>query len=77
MVIGSWPATPGLAERCNLSDLPVVAGAPLLGAVPQGVAALAPADFRRRAADWLAPALGGTWDAAAFTDRMSAGSTAT
>lgn len=55
--------------RCNLADLPDAAGAPLLGAVPHGVGTLAPADFRARAADWLCPALGGFWDANAFTAR--------
>ncbi|MET4925697.1 dethiobiotin synthase [Streptomyces sp. PSRA5] len=67
VVIGSWPAVPDLAARCNLADLPGVAGAPLLGAVPDGSGALAPALFRARAGDWLAPALGGGWDAARFT----------
>ncbi|GHJ39125.1 dethiobiotin synthase [Streptomyces sp. TS71-3] len=67
VVLGSWPREPGLAERCNLVDLPVAAGAPLLGALPEGAAALAPADFRARAAGWLAPVLGGRWDAARFT----------
>lgn len=38
LVIGSWPEAPGLAARCNLADLPLVADAPLLGAVPQGAA---------------------------------------
>lgn len=61
VVIGSWPAEPGLAERCNLDDLPAVAGAPLLGAVPAGAAALPPETFRTTAAQWLAPQLGGTW----------------
>ncbi|MGW7052435.1 dethiobiotin synthase [Streptomyces sp. NPDC054887] len=62
VVIGSWPGSPGLAERCNVADLPVAAGgAPLLGAVPEGAGALDPADFRRAATRWLAPALGGTW----------------
>ena len=35
LVIGSWPAEPDLAARCNLVDLPLVAGAPLLGALPE------------------------------------------
>ena len=61
VVIGSWPAEPDLAARCNLADLPRVAGAPLLGAVPAGAGALAPAAFRAGAAGWLAPALGGQW----------------
>lgn len=66
VVVGSWPDAPDLAARCNLADLPEAAGAPLLGAVPEGAGALAPAAFRRAAADWFAPALGGRWDASAF-----------
>ncbi|MCK8678569.1 dethiobiotin synthase [Streptomyces lichenis] len=66
VVVGSWPQRPGLAERCNVTDLPVVAGAPLLGAVPAGAGALAPAAFRAAAPGWLAPVLGGDWDAEAF-----------
>ncbi|MBQ0987413.1 ATP-dependent dethiobiotin synthetase BioD [Streptomyces sp. F63] len=69
VLVGSWPAEPGLAERCNLADLPTAAGAPLLGALPQGSGALPPAEFRARAGRWLAPALGGVWDAAGFTAR--------
>ncbi|MEU0396285.1 dethiobiotin synthase [Streptomyces sp. NPDC006208] len=67
VVVGSWPGEPDLAARCNLADLPDAAGAPLLGVVPQGAGSLAPADFRDRAAGWLAPRLGGTWDATVFT----------
>ncbi|MEU4685048.1 dethiobiotin synthase [Streptomyces xinghaiensis] len=69
VLLGSWPAEPGLAERCNLADLPAAAGAPLLGALPHGAGALPPAEFRARAGRWLAPALGGAWDAAEFTAR--------
>ncbi|MWA15400.1 dethiobiotin synthase [Streptomyces sp. BA2] len=69
VTIGNWPATPDLASRCNLADLPRAADAPLLGAVPQGAGSLARADFRARAHDWLAPQLGGRWDEAAFTTR--------
>ncbi|MEU9100528.1 dethiobiotin synthase [Streptomyces sp. NPDC048361] len=61
VVVGSWPAEPDLASRCNLVDLPESAGAPLLGTVPEGAGRLAPTDFRIRAARWLAPALGGVW----------------
>ncbi|MDX3565858.1 dethiobiotin synthase, partial [Streptomyces scabiei] len=39
VVIGSWPEVPDLASRCNLADLPVVAAAPLVGAVPAGASA--------------------------------------
>ncbi|MFE2600413.1 dethiobiotin synthase [Streptomyces sp. NPDC059396] len=66
VVVGSWPAAPGLAERCNLTDLPEAAGAPLLGAVPEGAGALEPGAFRARAAGWLAPRLDGDWDAGRF-----------
>lgn len=59
VVVGSMPAEPDLASRCNLADLPVVAGAPLLGAVPAGAGALEPADFRAGAGSWLAAELGG------------------
>ncbi|MFC7841131.1 dethiobiotin synthase [Streptomyces sp. NPDC001046] len=69
IVIGSWPAEPDLAARCNLADLPEVAGAPLLGAVPEGSGTLSPAVFRASAPGWLGPRLDGTWDAAAFETR--------
>ncbi|KAK1177709.1 dethiobiotin synthase [Streptomyces sp. NBS 14/10] len=67
VVIGSWPKAPDLADRCNLADLPEAAGAPLLGALPQGAAALQPADFRAAAPGWLAPELDGAWSAERFT----------
>jgi dethiobiotin synthetase len=69
IVIGSWPTAPDLASRCNLVDLPDVAGAPLLGSVPAGSGALSPAAFRAAAPHWLAPRLDGTWDAEAFQVR--------
>ncbi|WP_069772742.1 dethiobiotin synthase [Streptomyces sp. LUP30] len=69
VVIGSWPDSPDLASRCNVTDLPEVAGAPLLGALPAGSGALAPADFRVAARGWLAPRLDGTWEAEAFRNR--------
>lgn len=67
LVIGSWPASPDLASRCNLADLPEVSGLPLLGAVPQGSGALTPAGFRAAAPGWLAPPLYGDWSAEAFS----------
>ncbi|SOD88559.1 dethiobiotin synthase [Streptomyces sp. Ag109_G2-15] len=69
VVIGSWPDAPDLASRCNVMDLPEVAAAPLLGALPAGAGALPPADFRTTAPRWLAPRLYGTWDAEAFRIR--------
>ncbi|MFF3906013.1 dethiobiotin synthase [Streptomyces sp. NPDC001848] len=72
VVIGSWPKSPDLASRCNLADLPVVTEVPLLGALPAGAGSHAPAAFRAEAAGWLAPRLGGTWDAGTFTSRFAA-----
>lgn len=69
LVVGSWPATPDLASRCNLADLPRCAAAPLLGAVPQGAGTLTPANFRTGSGTWLGPELGGSWNTTAFTTR--------
>ncbi len=52
LVVGSWPAEPGLAERCNLTDLDRT-GVPMLGRVPEGAGSLAPERFRAAAASWL------------------------
>jgi len=60
-VIGDWPREPGLAELCNLDDLPDYLNAPLLGALPAGVGGFCPAEFLRVAQASLAPPLGGTW----------------
>jgi dethiobiotin synthetase len=72
VVVGSWPNDPDLASRCNLADLPLVAGAPLLGAVPAGAGRFGPADFRAASRSWLAPRLGGTWEADVFTAGQAA-----
>ncbi|MGW2049772.1 dethiobiotin synthase [Streptomyces sp. NPDC001858] len=73
VVIGGWPDSPDLASRCNVADLPEVAAAPLLGALPTGVGALPPADFRTAAPSWLAPRLDGTWEAEAFRGQALSG----
>ncbi|MEU2395318.1 dethiobiotin synthase [Streptomyces sp. NPDC007369] len=73
VVIGSWPADPDLACRCNLADLPSSSGLPLLGAVPEGSGALAPEEFRAAAPAWLDPSLGGTWSARSFLAAWPAG----
>ncbi|MGW2078155.1 dethiobiotin synthase [Streptomyces sp. NPDC001939] len=65
VVVGSWPAHPDLAARCNLVDFPEVSGTKLLGALPEGAGAHP--TFRASAPSWLAPELAGTWDAAAFS----------
>ena len=51
LVIGSWPAEPGLAERCNLEDLPRIA--PLLAVIPDGAGALDREAFRAAAPGWF------------------------
>jgi dethiobiotin synthetase len=53
VVVGAWPAEPGLAEEQNLLDLPRVTGVPLIGRVPEGAAALPVRAFRRGALDWV------------------------
>ena len=53
LVIGSWPAKPGLAESCNLDDLPRTSGVPLLAVLPEGAGRLDPAAFRAGALQWL------------------------
>ncbi len=59
MVIGVWPAKPDLAARCNLADLPVVAGLPLLGALPAGAGRLTAAEFLPVARHGLESGAGG------------------
>ena len=66
VVIGCWPAEPGLAELCNLEDLETLAGQPVAGILPAGVGGLPPAAFTEVAAAGLGPALGGTLDATGF-----------
>jgi dethiobiotin synthetase len=63
VVIGAWPAEPGLAERANLTDLAVIAGQPLAGAIAAGAARLNRAGFLTAARAGLGPALGGTFRA--------------
>ncbi|MFC4602080.1 dethiobiotin synthase [Rhodococcus kronopolitis] len=53
LVIGSWPAEPDLAARCNLDELAEVTGVPLLGRVPAGSGALTGADFVAAAPGWF------------------------
>jgi dethiobiotin synthetase len=60
-VIGSWPAQPDLAARCNMGDLPAVTRCRLLGAMQERAGALAPDEFASVAHHSLAPDLGGGW----------------
>lgn len=69
VVVGSWPAEPDLAARCNLIDLPISAATPLLGVIPDGAGRLGPAEFRVVAQRSLPSELGGNFDAAEFSAR--------
>ncbi|MGG5260999.1 dethiobiotin synthase [Phycicoccus avicenniae] len=53
VVVGSWPAEPGLAETENLHDLPRVTGAPLWGRIPEGAGALTAPEFTAAAPGWF------------------------
>jgi len=57
LVLGAWPADPGLAERCNLDDLPRVTGVPMAWVLPEGVGRLAPAGFAAGVRTWRLAAL--------------------
>jgi len=72
VVVGSWPAEPDLAARCNLDDLPVVAGAPLVGAIPAGAGTLSRPKFLDMAIHSLDPSLGGEFDASGFAAEHAA-----
>lgn len=66
VVIGSWPAEPDLAARCNVRDLETLAARPLLGTLPQGAGALDRSAFLEVAREGLAPQLGGAFDPRVF-----------
>ena len=54
LIIGAWPAHPGLAERCNLDDLQRIA--PLLAVIPDGAGSLGRQEFVAAAPGWFSPA---------------------
>lgn len=65
IVIGSWPAEPDLAMRCNLFDLGAMAPKrALAGVLPAGMSTMR--DFGKQARAALAPQFGGTFDWPAF-----------
>ncbi|GGS92276.1 ATP-dependent dethiobiotin synthetase BioD [Planobispora rosea] len=66
VVIGSWPAEPGLAERCNVADLEMLSARPLAGVLPEGAGALDREAFAGVARAGLGPVLGGGFNPAAF-----------
>lgn len=73
VVIGSWPAEPDLASICNLDDLPIDAGEPLVGALPEGASRLGRKAFLEVAREGLGPAFGGRFDVTQFARARSAG----
>ncbi|WP_214323555.1 dethiobiotin synthase [Nonomuraea sediminis] len=64
LVIGSWPASPGPAERSNVADLEMLAARPLAGALPAGAAAAD--DFAAVARAGLGATLGGAFNPASI-----------
>lgn len=66
VVIGAWPARPGLDDLCNVRDLETIAARPLSGALRERSGRLGGPEFLLAARDGLAPHLGGTFDATAF-----------
>ena len=53
LVIGSWPSEPGLAETCNLEDLPRGTGLPVLAVLPASVGSLSRDDFLAASGGWF------------------------
>ncbi|WP_208026097.1 dethiobiotin synthase [Amycolatopsis acidicola] len=72
LVIGSWPEEPDLASLSNVADLPVAAGAPLLGALAAGAPGRAPAEFVEHARAGLSPWFGGEFDPDSFQKAAAA-----
>lgn len=75
VVIGAWPTAPDLACRCNVADLEDLAGRPLAGALPEALGSASRDRFLAAALAGLDPALGGTFDAAAFRSAHEATAT--
>jgi len=61
VVVGAYPAEPGLAERTNLEDLPRVTRAPLLVVLPAGLGGAGRDALLAAARCGIGPVLGGGW----------------
>ncbi|QWF78149.1 dethiobiotin synthase [Amycolatopsis sp. CA-230715] len=72
VIIGSWPSEPDLAAWSNVPDLPVAAGAPLLGALEEGMGSLPRPEFAAAARRGLSPWFGGEFDPERFAGSTSA-----
>ena len=66
LVVGRWPAAPGLVDRSGLRDLETLSARPLAGVLPEGAGDLTPEAFATVAGAGLGRALGGTFDPRAF-----------
>lgn len=53
LVLGAVPPSLGLAEQCNLTELPRITGVPIVAALPDGAGGLAPERFRTRVHLWF------------------------
>ena len=53
LALGAVPGELGLAERCNLDDLPRLTGVPVVARIPAGAGALGPAEFCAAAPTWI------------------------
>ena len=53
LALGAVPAELGLAERCNLEDLPRLTGVPVMARIPAGTGAWEAAEFRAAAPTWI------------------------
>src|SRR5262249_10559081 len=53
LVIGSLASDLGLAEQCNVDDLPRVSGVEVVGAIPAGAGRLGQQQFRAEAPTWF------------------------
>ncbi len=72
LIVGDWPISdPGLAEVCNLDDLPSYGRAPLHGVITMGAGTLDRASFCRAADTALTRHLGGSFDPAGFTSERN------
>ncbi len=53
LILGSVPDQLGLAERCNIDELPRVTGLPVLARLPDGIGTWEAGRFRAEAVDWF------------------------
>jgi dethiobiotin synthase len=53
LVLGDVPASPGLAERVNLDELPRVTGLPVIAAIPRGVGDWSRSEFVAGCVEWV------------------------